>query len=135
MALRPEMKRYTYRLLLTFCVYAIALVGANMWFRHAPPSGLLAYVVALLPALPIIGVFVVIARLLIEMRDEYVRMLLVRQSLVATGFMLSVVTGWGFLEDFGLVPHIQGYYATVLWFGGLGLGGCLNAFLEGRAAR
>jgi hypothetical protein len=135
MALRPEMKRYTYRLLLAFCVYAIALVGANMWFRHTPPSGLLAYVVALLPALPIIGVFVVIARLLIEMRDEYVRMLLVRQSLVATGFMLSVVTGWGFLEDFGLATHIQGYYATVLWFGGLGLGGCLNAFLEGRAAR
>ncbi len=77
MSLRPEMKRYTYRLLLTFCVYAVALVGANMWFRHAPPTGLLAYVVALLPALPIIGVFAVIARLLIEMRDEYVRMLLV----------------------------------------------------------
>ncbi|WP_294277775.1 hypothetical protein [uncultured Sphingomonas sp.] len=135
MSLRPEMKRYTYRLLLTFCVYAVALVGANMWFRHAPPTGLLAYVVALLPALPIIGVFAVIARLLIEMRDEYVRMLLVRQSLVATGFMLSVVTAWGFLEDFGLAPHTQSYYATVLWFGGLGLGGCLNAFLEGRAAR
>ncbi|MGW8137255.1 hypothetical protein [Sphingomonas zeae] len=135
MSLRPEMKRYTYRLLLTFCVYAIALVGANMWFRHAPPSGLLAYVVAILPALPIMGVFVVIGRLLVEMRDEYVRMLIVRQSLIATGFALSVSTAWGFLEGFGLVEHAQGYWTTVLWFAGLGLGGCFNALTEWRAAR
>jgi len=133
MRLQPEMKRYTRRLLVTMTLYAVALIGANMWFRHAPPSGPLAYLVAILPALPIMGVFVVIGRLLVEMRDEYVRMLLVRQSLIATGFALSVSTAWGFLEGFGLVEHTQGYWTTVLWFAGFGLGGCINAFTEWRA--
>jgi hypothetical protein len=117
----PEIKRYTRRLLVTMTLYGVALVGANMWFRHAPPAGLLAYIVAILPALPIMGVFVVIGRLLIEMRDEYVRMQFVRQSLIATGVTLSITTAWGFLEGFQLVPHAQGYYAATLWFSSLGL--------------
>ena len=33
-------------------------------------------------------------------------------------------------EDFGLTPHLPAYYAAVLWFAGLGVGGCLNAILE-----
>jgi len=133
MPMPPEIKRYTRRLLGTMTLYAIALAGANMWFRNAPPTGALAYLVAILPALPIMGVFVVIGRLLVEMRDEYVRMLMVRQSLIATGFALSVSTAWGFLEGFGLVDHAQGYWTTVLWFGGFGLGGCFNALTEWRA--
>lgn len=132
MPMQPEMKRYTRRLILTMCVYGVALVGTNMWFRYAPPSGLLAYLVAILPALPIMGVFIVIGRLLVEMRDEYVRMLLVRQSLIATGFTLSITTAWGFLEGFHLVAHAPGYYAATLWFSGLGVGGLYNAAREWR---
>ncbi|MEG3091979.1 hypothetical protein [Sphingomonas sp. PB1R3] len=132
MPMQPEMKRYTRRLITTMTLYAVALVGANMWFRHAHPTGMLAYMVAVLPALPIMGVFVVIGRLLVEMRDEYVRMLLVRQSLIATGFALSVTTAWGFLEGFDLAPHVPGYYAAVIWFTGLGIGGCFNAVQEWR---
>lgn len=55
MAVPPEMKRYTRRLIATMALYGVALVGANMWFLYAPPSGLLAYFVAILPALPIMG--------------------------------------------------------------------------------
>lgn len=135
MAVPPEMKRYTVRLFSVMTLYGITLVGVNLWFRHAPPQGALAYLAAVLPAVPIAGVFVVIGRLLIELRDEYVRMLLVRQSLVATGLALSVTTAWGFLEGFGLAPHVAGYYAAVLWFAGLGVGGCANAVLEWRARR
>ncbi len=133
MPMQPEMKRYTRRLITMMTLYAVALVGANMGFRHAHPTGVLAYLVAVLPALPIMGVFVVIGRLLVEMRDEYVRMLLVRQSLVATGFALSITTAWGFLEGFGLTPHMPGYYAAVIWFAGLGVGGGFNAVQEWRA--
>ena len=135
MATSPEMKRYIARLATVMILYGVTLVGVNTWFRYAPPTGMVAYVAAILPALPIAGVFVVIGRLLIELRDEYVRTLLVRQSLVATGFALSVSTAWGFLEGFGLVPHAQGYYAAVLWFGGLGVGGLYNAIAERRRAR
>jgi hypothetical protein len=133
MSMPPEIKRYTRRLIGTMTLYAVALTGANMWFRNAPPTGALAYLVAVLPALPIMGVFVVIGRLFVEMRDEYMRMLMVRQSLIATGFALSVSTAWGFLEGFGVVDHAQGYWTTVLWFAGFGLGACINALTEWRA--
>ena len=59
---------------------------------------------------------------------------MVRQSLVASGFALSIATIWGFLESFDLVDHIDSYYVAVLWFGGLGLGSCVNKLTFGRGA-
>ena len=124
--------RYTYRVLALMTAYVGLLVLANYLFERNNPQGAAAWAIALLPALPVIGVFAVIGRLLFELTDEYVRMLMVRQSLIATATMLAIVTAYGFLEDFGLLPHLPAYYAAVLWFGGLGVGGCVNAFLERR---
>ena len=62
-------------------------------------------------------------------------MLTVRQTLWATGFALSVATVWGFLESFDLVGHIDAYYIAVLWFGGLGLGSCMNKLTLGAPVR
>ncbi len=126
----PAMRRYTTSVLLLMTAYVLILFGVNAYFDNGPPRGGAAYAAAILPALPIIGVFVVIARLLVELKDEYIRMLMVRQTLVATGFMLSVATVWGFVESFDLLPHVEAYWAAVLWFGGLGVGGCVNALLE-----
>ena len=131
----PEMRRYTRGVLLLMTGYVLILVGVNAFFRTAHPTGISAYAAAILPALPIIGVFAVIGRLLVELRDEYIRVLLVRQMLIATGFMLSVATAWGFLEAFRLVPHVDAYYAAMLWFAGLGLGSCLNKLAELRGSR
>jgi len=128
----PAMRRYTQRIVLLMSGYVAILFGVNAYFDNSHPTGLSAFAAAILPALPIIGVFAVIARLLVELRDEYLRVMLVRQILIATGFMLSVATAWGFIEAFGLAPHVEAYYAAILWFGGLGLGGCVNAWLERR---
>jgi len=95
-------------------------------------SGPIAYVAAVLPALPIIGIFVVIGRYLVEETDEYLRDQFVRKALIASGFTLSVATAWGFLENFDLVPHVYAYYAAILWFAGLGLGACFNKFQSAR---
>ena len=70
-------------------------------------------VVAVLPAIPIIGIFGAMGRYLVEEQDEYVRMLMVRQMLWAMGFTLSVATIWGFLDNFGLVGHVDGYWIVV----------------------
>ena len=126
----PAQKRYTYRILGLMTVYGLLLVLASWLFAAGYAEGAAAWAIALLPALPIIGVFAVIGRLLVELNDEYVRMLMVRQSMIASAFMLTLVTGWGFLEDFGLVPHLPAYYAAIVWFAGLGFGGCVNALLE-----
>ena len=132
MPIPPEMKRYTIRLFSTMTVYAITLVGVNLWFRHAPPSGALAYVAAILPALPIAFVFVVIGRLLVEMRDEYLRAQMVHDLLVATGATLSITTAWGFLEGFGLIGGTKGYYVAMLWFAAQGVAAMVRAALRMR---
>ena len=131
----PEMKRYSWRVGAAMAVYCLTLVGVNRWFAADPPAGALAYIVAALPALAIIAVFWAIARLIVELNDEYIRMLIVRQSLIATGFAMAVATVWGFLESFRLVPHAMGYWAAVLWFAGFGIGAVVNAALERSAAK
>ena len=75
-----------------------------------------------------------LARYLIEERDEYLRMLRIRQALIATGITLSIATVWGFVEDAGLAPHVPSYHVAVLWFAGFGIGACVNKMLERRAA-
>ena len=126
-------RRYNRRVLWLSAVYAVFLFGAVYAFKHHLLSGPAAYVAAILPALPIIGIFAAIGLYLAEEQDEYVRMLMVRQTLWASGFALSLATIWGFLESFGLVGHVESFYVAVLWFGGLGIGACANKLTIARA--
>jgi hypothetical protein len=131
----PAQRRYNRSALLLCAAYALILFGVISFFKNSSPTGVSAYAAAILPALPIIGVFVAMGRYLADEQDEYVRMLTVRQTLWATGFALSVATVWGFLENFDLVGHVQAYYVAVLWFGGLGLGSCMNRLTLGSSGR
>ena len=131
----PAQRRYNRSVLLLSLAYALILFGVITFFKNSSPTGLSAYAAAILPALPIIGVFFAMGRYLVDEQDEYLRMLTVRQTLWASGFMLSVATIWGFLENFDLVHHIDAYYAAVLWFGGLGLGACINKLTLGSSGR
>lgn len=121
-------RRYNRSVLLLSIGYALALFGVVAFFRNSHPSGVSAYAAAILPALPIIGVFFVAGRYLAEEQDEYLRVQLTRHALFATGLMLSIATVWGFLENFDLVPRVDSYWAAILWFAGLGLGGCIDRF-------
>lgn len=127
-------RRYQARSISLALLYAAALLGAVYAFTHQLVAGPAAWIVAVLPALPIIGMFAAIGRYLVEEQDEYLRMLMVRQTLWASGFALSAATLWGFLEAFDLVGHVEPYYVAVLWFGGLGLGRCANRFTGADAA-
>ena len=126
MAFNFAQRRYNRRIVALGVIYALLLFGAVASFVHHLLHGMAAYIVAVLPALPIVGMFGVIGRYLVEEQDEYVRDWFVRQALIATGFALSVATVWGFLENFGLVPHVYAYAAAILWFAGLGVGNCVN---------
>ena len=128
MTKNQALKRYNRSVITLGLIYALLLCGAVYLFVHQLLSGPVAYVAAVLPALPIIGIFVVIGRYLVEETDEYLRDQFVRKALIASGFALSVATAWGFLENFDLVPHVYAYYAAILWFAGLGLGSCFNIF-------
>ncbi|MBV9929639.1 MAG: hypothetical protein JO013_01685 [Alphaproteobacteria bacterium] len=127
----PAWKRYNWRVVWLSLAYAVFLIGAALGFRHHYVSGVCAYGVAILPALPVIGIIGAIGRYLVEEEDEYVRMLMVRQTLWASGFSLSAATIWGFLESFELIGRVDGYYVVVVWFFGLGIGGVVNKLTLG----
>ena len=128
-------RAYNYRVIWLSLLYALFLIGAVYAFKHHLLSGIAAYIAAILPALPIIGIFAAMGRYLVEEQDEYVRMLMVHQTLWASGFALSVATIWGFLENFDLVDHVDSYYVVILWFVGLGLSSCINRIMLGDAGR
>lgn len=120
------MRRYTTRIIGFALAYTVLLFAA-VWAMKQDwaPGGVLAWVLAVLPALAVLGMIWAIFRLIAETDDEYQRFLFVRQTLIATGLTLAVATVWGFLEEFELVPDLPAYYVTVVWFAMTGVGGCI----------
>src|SRR5260221_9445032 len=123
--------RYNWCVVWLSLAYATFLIAPVYGFKHQLVPSLLKYPVAVLPALPIVGIFGAMGRYLVEEQDEYVRMLMVRQMLWASGFALSCATVWGFLDNFGLVGHADGYWVVIAWFFGLGIGGIVNKLTLG----
>jgi len=131
-AKNPALKRYVIRVAISMAAYIVTLMLAIRLVRDGHMTGPLAWILAALPGIAVTGVFWAIGRLLIEETDEYQRMLLVRQSLVASAFALSIATVWGFLENARLVGHVDAFYVAILWFIGLGVGSLLNALTLNR---
>lgn len=123
-------KAYFRRFVPIMISYAVLCFAAPLLIRGTHASGPLLWLFAVLPALPLIGVFWVIGRYFLELRDEYVRLLEVRKALVATGLTMSLASGWGFLEIFARAPHIPMFFVPVLWFLGLGVGAFVNLLID-----
>ena len=124
-------RRYVKRVLIAMVGYVATLFLAEILIDDRGLTGPLAWLVALLPWLCVASVFWAIGRLLIEETDEYLRTLLVRQMLVATGLTMVVATIYGFLENYGLVGHVDAFYLTILFFAGLGVGSLVNRLTSG----
>jgi xanthosine utilization system XapX-like protein len=127
----PAWKRYNWRVVWLSLAYATLLIGAVLALKYHLVSGVMTYAIAILPAVPVIGIIGAIGLYLAEEQDEYVRMLMVRQTLWASGFALSAATIWGFLESFELIGRVDGYYVVIVWFFGLGVGGVINKLTLG----
>ena len=127
----PAHRRYVYRVLGAMVGYFAALFAAEILIEDRGVTGPSAWLIALLPGLCVAAVFWALGRLLVEEKDEYLRSLLVRQLLVASGLTMVVATIYGFLENYGLVPHVDAFYLTVLFFFGLGVGGVFNKLTTG----
>jgi hypothetical protein len=117
--------RYTVSLACFLAAFSAALVLFN---RPVSPNGAIAILLASSPALGLIGAFGAIGRLIVDIRDEYQRMLFVKQILIATVITLSVATIWGFLERFGQAPRVPAFSIAILWFAMLGIGGAIARF-------
>ena len=120
---RPALRRYNRRVLTASAAYAVLLIGAEYVVKLTAPVAAIRVVLALLPALAIVAIFVAVGRFLVEETDEYLRARLVRQILWATGATLSLATVYGFLQVFDVAPSVPLYVIAILWFFCLGVAG------------
>lgn len=119
------MRRYTVRVLLFMGSY-VAILTSSLMFARGPTehSSATLIALALISAFPIIGVFWAIFRLMVEIDDEYQRLLFVKQTLLATALTLAVVTVWQFLQVFDVTASGPRWMGAI-WFAMLGIAGPL----------
>ena len=111
-------RRYLYRFIPTMGLYVILVFLVTWLFRHhhPTPSGLAAYVLAALPALPIIAVLVIVGIYIAEETDEFERSIFIQSQLWGIGGTLAITTFWGFLEVYLPVQHFPVYLTTVIYW-------------------
>jgi uncharacterized membrane protein len=103
-------RRYIYRLAPTMAIYLFFLFFSKWAFHHLHPTGLVVYLLAILPALPLIGSLAVVGLYIAEESDEFERSIVVQSMLWGLGAALSISTIWGFLEDFAGAPRVSTFY-------------------------
>jgi len=122
----PAMRTYNRRALIWSFAYVVMLVVAITANRAWQPAGALAWLIAILPSLPIFFLIWSMGAYVVEETDEYLRQRTIISALWATGFLLAVATCYGFLETFKLVPHIESWAAVPVWAVGLGVGNLMS---------
>jgi len=108
-------RRYRRRFLIAMGIYVVALAAAIEAYQRLHPAGALAYGLAILPALPLIAAILTMGLYLREETDEFERAVQSEAALWATGGLLTAASVWGFLEMFGLVPHLDSWVAFPAW--------------------
>jgi hypothetical protein len=131
MAHASPLRRYLKRLGSSMVIYVVSLFAATYLISRNLVEGPIVWIMALMPGIAVVGAFYSIAMLIVEQKDEFIRMLTVRQTLIGTAIALSISTVWGFLENFGLVAHVDSYWVAVIWFLGFGFGGFINWITHG----
>jgi hypothetical protein len=102
-------RRYQLRQVGCMAAYVVTLPLVIRAFQSGQPAGLLKYLLAVLPALPLVGITLAIGLYLVEETDEFRRLKTTLIVLGGFGITLVVTTVWGFLESFAGVAH------TPLW--------------------
>ncbi len=131
MTLTTPNRLFLVRLATAAAIVAFSIGGARHLIRQGTLEGPLLWALAVIPGLAMVGIFYAYGMLIIEQKDEFIRMLLLRQLIIGTGIALSFAIVWGFLEEFGLVAHIYPYYVAVAWLLGFAFGGLVNKITYG----
>lgn len=112
-------RRYKFRTL----GFMGAYVGVNLAAIFGAFDGLRApggYVLALVVVAPIIGQLWATLRLL-EESDEFVRGLMAKRMILASGLAIAGASAWGFMESYADAPHLPAWLVYPLFWGCFGL--------------
>jgi len=113
----PAQRRYTIQMWIAagLCIL-LALISVRS-FRLWHPGGMLAYPLAVLPALPIVFTLVCTGTYLAEETDEFQRSLLIQSLLGGIGITLAATTIWGYLEHFfHTTPHFDAIWVYPMFW-------------------
>jgi hypothetical protein len=114
-------RRYVFRMLVSAGFSILFSVAAALAIRIGHVRGVTAYLLAILPAFPIIGALVVTGLYLAEEKDEFQRQLLVESLLGGMGITLAGTTVWGHLESFIHVSHLDSIWIYPIFWIATGL--------------
>ncbi len=123
--------RYMTGLSFWMALYIAAIFFDGFYFRDrtflGEPQAPWLYLFAVMPALPIGGTIWVVLRYM-EESDEYVRALLTRRFVLATGATLFITTAWGFLQNYAGLQQFPLYYVYMLFWISFGV---VSPFIRG----
>lgn len=124
-------RNYIKRVAIFASLYLLVFAVQVAVLKNGDPPMALRAALGVLPGLAVIGIFWAVGRLIVEEQDEFIRMLIVRQALIATAFALSAATIWGFLEAADVVVHLDAYWVAIAWFFGQFIGAAANRIQYG----
>jgi len=91
-------------------LYFVLFFAVNWLFSEHRVQGFAIWLLAVAPALPLIGAIILIGRYLHEESDEFKRAVITEAMLWGIGLTMALTTAWGFIEMF-----IPGMHISVLW--------------------
>ena len=104
--------RFTRRFIVLSLLYGffsvLSACGLLLWH----PTGLVIWLLAILPAIPIAMAVLLTVRYMSEEKDDFQRAVLVQSLLGGIGATLVVTTVWGFLENYA---HFRRLDILMLW--------------------
>ena len=124
-------QRYLTRMALVMAFYLLTLFVAENQIEDRGVTGPLAALLALLPGLSFAGVIWIFGALIVEERDEFFRLLYVRQGLIATGVSFTLAAVWGYLETYRIVDPVVAFWWPTIWCFGIAIGGVANKIKYG----
>jgi undecaprenyl pyrophosphate phosphatase UppP len=130
--LTPAQRAHVRRTLWLLLAYAVILPPL-IWLRaHRHISDPLLLAMAIVAALPVLGIFASWGRYLSDERDEYHQALTLRRIAVATNATMGAAVVWGFLQAFGVMPLVEAYWVPFVWVVMQGASGCFAIFSRRR---
>ncbi|QNI36551.1 hypothetical protein [Edaphobacter albus] len=109
-------RRYLFRLV-SAMVVNVAFVFFTKWaFQHLHPTGLMMYLLAMLPVLPMVGSLAIVGLYIAEETDEFERFIIVKSVLWGLSGALAFSTICGALEDFAHAPHLSPFYSYLFFW-------------------
>ncbi len=134
MARRPlANRRYMRRSLAGSAIYIAGVAIATVLIPDDAPATAGSVALAIVAGSGVLVWIWALSRFLVELDDEYLRMLQIRGMLVATGVTLGITSMWGLVELFTTVPRLPVFFVFPLWCFGLLVGAAFNKWTVGDA--